>query len=275
MFDNFVDVTVICLQVYAFLIKFQDGKTFDIDPMKLLEQENRMHFNTLCFISNNFRNYCIMETVGLIFVATKVIDGARLAQRINVIALTLNESVSLLGIFMGFLIMFNVALVPLAMAIWGTYLVGYKTKMETLNSVFMIAYSKGNLEKLLDINFIWSFNFMLIYYVVAIFILHAAFHMIQTDALKNVVMLYSLQEDDVVDENKEEKKDLSAKDLKKMKIANDNAMKKSFINSLQWVFGWTGPQNVKKIGQLYDQLAVEYRSSEDEDEDGGDDEEGG
>lgn len=87
-----------------------------------------------------------MECVGLLFVATKVIDGARLAQKINVIALTLNESVSLLCIFMGFLFTFNVALVPLAMAIWGTYLVGYKTKMETLNSVFMIAYSKGNLE---------------------------------------------------------------------------------------------------------------------------------
>jgi hypothetical protein len=45
---------------------------------------------------------------------------------------------------------------------------------------------------------------MLIYYVVAIFILHAAFHMIQTDALKNVVMLYSLQEDDVVDDKPKE-----------------------------------------------------------------------
>lgn len=56
----------------------------------------------------------------------------------------------------------------------------------------------------MDINFIWSFNFMLIYYVVAIFILHAAFHMIQTDALKNVVMLYSLQEDDVVDDKPKE-----------------------------------------------------------------------
>lgn len=204
MFDNFVDITVIMLQVYCFLIKVQDGRTFNIDPMKILDYDNRMQYQTLCFISNNFRNYCIMETVGLIFVATKVIDGARLAKRVNVIALTLNESVALLSIFMGFLIIFNIALVPLAQSIWGTYLVGYKTKMETLNSVFMIAYSKGNLEQLLDINFIWSFNFMLIYYVVAIFILHAAFHMIQTDALKNVVMLYSLQEDDVVDDKPKE-----------------------------------------------------------------------
>lgn len=43
-FDNFVDITVILLQVYCFLIKVQDGRTFNIDPMKILDQENRMEF---------------------------------------------------------------------------------------------------------------------------------------------------------------------------------------------------------------------------------------
>lgn len=76
------------------------------------------------------------------------------------------------------LIVFNVMLVPLAQAIWGTYLIGYKTVPDTIVSVFMIAYSKGNLEVLLDLNFLWSFNFMIIYYSVAIFVLHAAFHMV-------------------------------------------------------------------------------------------------
>ena len=40
----------------------------------------------------------------------------------------------------------------------------------------MIAYSKGNLEILLDHNMIWSLLFMLTYYVLPIFIMHAAFH---------------------------------------------------------------------------------------------------
>lgn len=85
---------------------------------------------------------------------------------------------------------------------------------------------------------------MLIYYVVAIFILHAAFHMIQTDALKNVVMLYSLEEDDVVDD----KPKAEITNMRKFTIEKDNATKKTLITSMQWVFGWTGPQNVKKIG---------------------------
>ena len=62
----------------------------------------------------------------------------------------------------------------------------------------MIAFSKGNLDKLLDYNFIWSALFMLIYYFMGVFILHAAFHMTQTDALMNVVLLFSLAETDVV-----------------------------------------------------------------------------
>ena len=83
-------------------------------------------------------------------------------------------------------------MVPISQAIWGTYLQGYKTFPDACNSIFMIAYSKGDLEQLLNINLTWSLMFMMIYYLVAIFILHAAFHMIQTDSLKNVVMLYSL-----------------------------------------------------------------------------------
>ena len=86
-----------------------------------------------------------METVGLIFVATKVLDGFRVFQRVNVIVLTLTESVQLLIIFLGALMTFDIALTPLAQAIWGTYLIGYKTPMDTINSVAMIAYSKGDL----------------------------------------------------------------------------------------------------------------------------------
>jgi len=40
----------------------------------------------------------------------------------------------------------------------------------------MIAYSKGNLEKILNINVYWAFLFILIYYVVILFLLHAAMH---------------------------------------------------------------------------------------------------
>jgi hypothetical protein len=45
--------------------------------MELLNDDLRKANNSLFFISINFRNFCIMETVGLIFVATKVLDGFR------------------------------------------------------------------------------------------------------------------------------------------------------------------------------------------------------
>lgn len=63
----------------------------------------------------------------------------------------------------------------------------------------MISYSKGDLQRLLDINFYYSFIFMMIYYLFQIFMMHSAFHLGQTIAIKNVVMLYSLQETDVID----------------------------------------------------------------------------
>ena len=56
----------------------------------------------------------IMETMSLIFIATKVIDGARLIQKFNVIVLTLIQSTKLLGIFACILTLFNLSIVPLA-----------------------------------------------------------------------------------------------------------------------------------------------------------------
>lgn len=66
---------------------------------------------------------------------------------------------------------------PMAQAIWGNYLIGYKTPFDAVLSVFMIAYSKGNLEELLQQGaVIYSMLFILIYYVFLLFFLHAAFH---------------------------------------------------------------------------------------------------
>jgi hypothetical protein len=45
-----------------------------------------------------------------------------------------------------------------------------------MNSLFMIAYSKGDLELLLEINVVWSMIFMLLYYFMGIFLMHSAFH---------------------------------------------------------------------------------------------------
>ena len=117
-----------------------------------------------------------METICLIFILVKVADGIRIFERMNVIVNTLIYSLNLILVFLGLLIVFNLAMVPLAQAIWGTYLIGYKTFPDTVVSVFLIAYSKGNLEDLLELNIFWSLVFMIMYYMIAIFFIHAAFH---------------------------------------------------------------------------------------------------
>ena len=96
MTDNFIDLMIIFLQTYCFCIKCQDAVSFNIDPSKILDPENRFKYISLHFIANNFRNFCIMETIGLIFVALKMIDGLRILQRVNVIVLTLSQSTRLL-----------------------------------------------------------------------------------------------------------------------------------------------------------------------------------
>jgi len=125
--------------------------------------------------------------------------------KFNVIVLTIGQSSQLIFVFMTFLIAFNFTMTPLASAIWGTYLPGYKSYFDTINSVLMIAYSKGDLDKLMDINVIWSGLFIIVYYVIAIYLMHAFFHNAQTDALKNIVIRFSLDKTDVIEEETDEK----------------------------------------------------------------------
>ena len=73
----------------------------------------------------------------------KVLEGAKLSNKINIIFMHFGQATGLMVVFLGTLIVFNVMMVPLAQSIWGPYVTGYKTIGDTLNSVFMIAYSKG------------------------------------------------------------------------------------------------------------------------------------
>lgn len=141
-----------------------------------------------------------MESIGLVFVFLKQVEALRLAEKFNVIVLTIEQSLQLIFIFLSVLIAFNLSMTPLAQGIFGHILLGYKTYVDASNSVFMIAYSKGNVDQLLDINYIWSALFIISYYFISIFLMHALFHNCQTDALKNVVLMFSLDKTDVVEE---------------------------------------------------------------------------
>ena len=201
----FADIIIIFLQSYGFFLKLQDSKWYNINPVDILTKEYRYTFRSLFFCSVNFRNFSIMDTISLVFLLMRLVDGMRIFKNLNMVVLCLLESLNLLTIFLALLFLFNFTMVPLAQAIWGTQFIGYKTAMNAANSVFMISYGKGELEHLLDVNLVWSTIFMIIYYVFAVYLAHAAFQFVHTDALKNVILLYSLEQPDVVEKKPKKK----------------------------------------------------------------------
>lgn len=90
--ENFIDMMVIFLQTYCACIKLQDGFSFDIDPKDILKREVRSKYHSIYMYCVNFRSFCIMESIGLVFVFLKQVEGLRLAEKFNVIVLTIEQS---------------------------------------------------------------------------------------------------------------------------------------------------------------------------------------
>jgi hypothetical protein len=88
--ENGGDLMIIFLQTFCFAIKMQDSNSFDINPMEILGIDNRMKQFGIYFYAVNFRDFQIMETIGLIFIMLKLVDGARVVSSVNVIVLALN-----------------------------------------------------------------------------------------------------------------------------------------------------------------------------------------
>lgn len=193
--------------------------------------------------------------------------------------LTIEQSQTLLMTFMLSLIIFNVSLVPLAQAIWSTKMAGYKTLSDTMNSLFMIAYSKGDLEEILDINLTWSFVFILLYYFGGIYFMHAAFHHTQTNALLSTVLRFSISREDILEPEKPPEVGTNF-EITKRKQERDYETMQHWIG---WFLMFIGQANVNKIMDLMDknakQLFVqedppeEEKKPEKEEEDTGEDEE--
>jgi hypothetical protein len=108
------------VQTYTFAVKVSDADTFNIDPAQILQKENRTKYQSLYFLAINFQNLTILDSIALIFILVKVVDGLRFIRKLNVIFLALIQSVNLMSIFLVLLIGFNLGLVPLAQAIWGS-----------------------------------------------------------------------------------------------------------------------------------------------------------
>jgi len=95
-------------------------KLVPVQPNDLLRKTDRYNYQSTFFLARNFRNFCMMETIGLIFVLFKVVSGLRYIQRLNVIIMCVLNSVGNMSLFLIIMILFNVIMTPLAQAIWGT-----------------------------------------------------------------------------------------------------------------------------------------------------------
>ena len=67
-------------------------------------------------------------------------------------------------------------LVPFAMGLWGVFIHGYSSSERAYNSILMIMFAKGAFSELNLYNPQFTFVFLLLYYSVIMFVMHAAFH---------------------------------------------------------------------------------------------------
>ena len=93
------------------------------------------------------------------------------------------------------LVVLTISLVPIAQAIWGQTVFGYKTPFHCLNSLLMLNFAKGSLEEILQHNWFWAFIFIFIYYYIFIFFLKSAFYDFQQDAAISVSLQTGFQGD--------------------------------------------------------------------------------
>lgn len=155
----------------------------------------------------------ILEVISIFFMALKLVDFSRKLRIVNIILLVCEESKQYILIFIITFLMLNLILVPLAQSICGIHLYGYKTFEHAVTSVLMVNYAKGNLNVMLDYNAFWSIIFLFLYYLNISFLMHAAFHSVQTFSLIRTSIRVGLsdQNDPFVKEEREE-----VVDLKKM-----------------------------------------------------------
>ena len=110
---------IIFLQTFSFSLKISDSDSFDIDLRNVFKDEIRLKYFPIHFLSSNYNTVSILETIALVFILSKVVDGLRIIQRLNVIINTLVFSFDLILVFIILFVVFQVTLVPLAQAIWG------------------------------------------------------------------------------------------------------------------------------------------------------------
>ncbi len=109
--------------------------------------------------------------------------------------MSVENSLKLMLFWLIMLVLFNIIMTPMAQSIWGHISFGFQNFRLSLMQVFMIAYSKMDLNMLLSLNVYYSMAFFIIYYIISIFLWHSVFHYLQTNSVKVISRLSALPGD--------------------------------------------------------------------------------
>ena len=137
----------------------------------------------------------VCEVFSLILCIIKIFEAFRLIQRFNFISLSLDFAIRNMIIWLCLFILFNVIMTEMAQSIWGHLIFGFQSFKMSLLTVFMIMYSKIDLQQLLNINIYYSMAFFIVYYVIVMFMWYSVFHFIQTNTVAQTARQFSMAEE--------------------------------------------------------------------------------
>ena len=130
----------------------------------------------------------------------------------------------------------------------------------------MVNYAKGNLNVLQDYNPFWALIFMFLYYMNISFLMHSAFHCVQTISVIRTSIRTGLsdEQDPFVEQEEEVIHDF--KKLQKEKIRKNFELLSQIT---MWILGWTPRQFLKFLQKLKDKINEELLADSSDDEDEG------
>lgn len=216
------------------ILKISDAANFTFNSDIVLEENYREKYRPIHSAAQNFKLYCTLETLSLIFVLFRLINGMRVLLNFNFIVTTLIEAFKTLFIFIFIWFIFLFAMTPFAQAIWGHRVFGYKDFRNAHTSVMTIGLSKGSLMELMTHDSPYLFIFLLLYYSIAIFQMYGAAVMIQKDTLEQVVLRIGMNNGSFLDHSEP----APVLDRKAALKAKQSASVNLTIRLVSWTFGW-------------------------------------
>ena len=144
----------------------------------MLEPEGRVAFTNFSYLVVTYKLQLMVECLAIFLMLCRTIQILRVNREFHLIGVVIDHSGDLMILFLTVNIILITVLVPFAMGLWGIFIPAYSSGGRAYSSILMIMFAKGNFDELSLFNPYFTFVFLLIYYSMIVFIMHAAFHKI-------------------------------------------------------------------------------------------------